>query len=130
VRGVSKVVVSREIEVEGVTRRTVFDVGVRRSYIRDSATVGGLVVPIRRPRRVSRNGRRLSIDETCVVRGWIEGHAFEILADVVDDLGTDEVGREIDVLLGAITMRQWGIKLDPRNEYLDLTHFADHFVEF
>ena len=45
-------------------------------------------------------------------------------------IGQDEDGRVIDVLFGALPMQLWGIRLDPQNEVLDLSHFTRDFVEF
>ncbi|HQU44137.1 MAG TPA: hypothetical protein PK867_15060 [Pirellulales bacterium] len=47
---------------------------------------------------------------------------------VIDEIGKDEEG--IDVLFGALAMRQWGIRLIPKEERLDPTHFPDEFVEY
>jgi len=49
---------------------------------------------------------------------------------VVDEIGTDEDGRAIEILFGALAMRQWGIRLIPDEEKLDLSHYPDEFVEF
>ena len=60
----------------------------------------------------------------------IEGHQLEFQASVIDDIGQDEDGRLIEVLVGAIAMQLWGIRLDPQNECLDFSHFTTDFVEF
>jgi hypothetical protein len=49
---------------------------------------------------------------------------------VVDDLGRDEDGKEIEVILGALAMQQWGIRPIPDREKLDLSHYPEEFVEF
>jgi len=33
-------------------------------------------------------------------------------------------------LIGALTMQEWGIKLDLEGEKLDMTHYPKEFVEF
>ena len=60
----------------------------------------------------------------------IEGRPISTHAMVVDDIGTDEEGVPIDILLGALAMQQWGIRLVPEQETLDLSHYPDEFVEF
>ena len=44
--------------------------------------------------------------------------------------GRDEDGKPIEILFGALAMQQWGIKLNPPDEELDLTNYPDEFVEF
>ena len=42
----------------------------------------------------------------------------------------DEEGKPIEVLFGALAMKQWGIRLNPAEEKLDLSHYPKEFVEF
>ena len=51
-------------------------------------------------------------------------------ARVVDEIGNDEDGRPIDILFGALSMQEWGIRLDLQNENLDWTRYTTDFVEF
>ena len=60
----------------------------------------------------------------------IEGHAISTHALVVDQIGTDEDGKAIDILFGALAMQQWGIRPVPDQESLDLSHYPDEFIEF
>ena len=55
----------------------------------------------------------------------IRGHAR-----VLDKIGIDEDGKRIDVLIGALTMQEWGIRPIPDEERLDMTHYPKEFVEF
>jgi hypothetical protein len=43
-----------------------------------------------------------------------------MMAYVVKDLGETEYGR-LDAIVGALTMEEWYIKLDPRGGELDLS---------
>jgi len=43
-----------------------------------------------------------------------------MMAYVVNDLGETEYGR-LDAIVGALTMEEWYIKLDPRRDELDLS---------
>ena len=36
----------------------------------------------------------------------------------------------IEILFGALAMQQWGIRLNPAEEEIDLTHYPDEFVAF
>jgi len=49
---------------------------------------------------------------------------------VLDNIGADDDGREIEILFGAIAMQQWGIRPVSDEERLDLTHYPEEFVEF
>jgi hypothetical protein len=60
----------------------------------------------------------------------VEGHDISTNAYVIDEIGDDEEGKTIDVLFGALAMQQWGIRLQLKEERLDLTHFPKEFVEF
>ena len=42
----------------------------------------------------------------------------------------DEEGKPIEVLFGALAMQQWGIRRNPAEEKLDLSHYPKEFVEF
>jgi hypothetical protein len=119
-----------EMEVEGKPRWTLFDSGARYSYITRDAAAGLHVVQLPKTRETALAGRKHSIEHVGLVLAELEGHHLEFQANVIDQIGTDEDGRNVEVLFGAIAMQLWGIKLDPPNERLDLTHFADDFVEF
>jgi len=49
---------------------------------------------------------------------------------VIDEIGQDEDGTRIEILLGALAMQQWGIRLVPDREELDLSHYPEEFLEF
>ena len=74
-------------------------------------------VPI--PPRVALGGKSIEIRELCFVHGKIEGLDFVSEAVPIDDIGRAD-GHELDVLIGARTMEQWEIKLDPKTGTLDL----------
>jgi len=49
---------------------------------------------------------------------------------VITEIGKDEEGKPIEVLFGALAMKQRGIRLNPAEEKLDLSHYPKEFVEF
>ena len=61
----------------------------------------------------------IDIREVCFVEGKIEG--LDFFADVVavESLGRAD-GHDLDAIIGARTMEQWEMRLDPRNGTLDL----------
>lgn len=44
--------------------------------------------------------------------------------------GGTEDGNPIEVLFGALAMPQWGLRLNPAEEKLGLSHYPREFVEF
>ena len=49
---------------------------------------------------------------------------------MIEEIGNDEDGKPIEILFGALAMQQWGIRLMPAEEKLDLSHYPEEFVEF
>jgi hypothetical protein len=49
---------------------------------------------------------------------------------VVESIGSDEDGKPIEVLFGALAMQQWGIRPVPDEERLDLSHYPEELVEY
>jgi hypothetical protein len=60
----------------------------------------------------------------------IEGHKVSTHSMIVNEIGRDEDGKPIEILFGALAMQQWGIRLIPEEERLDLSHYPKEFVEF
>ena len=119
-----------DLEIDGRQCWTLFDSGARYSYIRRAVAQGLPCLALSKPRHSRLGGAVHEVREACLIPATLEGHELEFQAGVIDEIGQDEDGREIDILFGAIAMQLWGIRLDPQNERLDLTHFADEFVEF
>jgi hypothetical protein len=71
------------------------------------------------PVRVGLGGNEIEIRECCFVQGAIEGLPFMTDAVVVDDLGRVD-GHVLDAIIGARSMEQWELRLDPRAGTLDL----------
>ena len=74
-----------------------------------------------------------SVKETnteAVPHAEIEGHQISTYALVITNIGKDEDGNPIEILFGALAMQQWGIKLNPSEEKLDLSNYPEEFVEF
>jgi hypothetical protein len=49
---------------------------------------------------------------------------------VIEEIGKDEDGNPIEILFGALARQQWGIRLNPAEEKLDLSRYPEEFVEF
>lgn len=120
----------RETQVNGDSYWTLFDSGSRNTYVSDEVANHLLRQKLSNPRSTALGGKVHQIKEACVLEGEIEGHSIDTHARVIDKIGQDENGRDIDILFGALSMQEWGIKLDLQQEILDFTHYTTDFVEF
>ena len=118
------------IAVDGRTCWTLFDSGARNTYVIPS--IAELLQTSSTPRtiRTALGGTIRETNTEAVLHAEIEGHQVSTLALVIDNIGPDEDGRPIEVLFGALAMQQWGIRLIPAEEKLDLSHYPDEFLEF
>lgn len=122
--------IRRDVETDGGPCWTLFDSGARNSYIARDAVRGMDVSVLTVPTPIQLGGGKRVIGEVCNVQARLDGHPLHFQAGVLDEIGQDESGREIDLLFGAIAMQNWGIGLDLKNEQLDFSHFATEFLEF
>ncbi|GAG07660.1 unnamed protein product, partial [marine sediment metagenome] len=80
--------------------------------------------------RVVLGGQTIEITSLCLFNGKIEGLDFFTDAVPVAELGAAD-GHNLDAVIGARTMEQWEIRLDPRIEALDLEGLKRReFTEF
>jgi hypothetical protein len=121
--------VKESIEVDGRKCWTLFDTGSRNTYV--TGEVARLLVRVRlkRPKHSALGGAVRQIEESVLLEALVDGHSIETQAYVVEEIGRDEEGKAIDVLLGALAMQQWGIRPLPDEERLDMSHYTDEFVE-
>lgn len=120
----------KTIEIEGQPAVALFDSGAVYTYVRASLVrrVPGRAVT--RPARVAMGGREIEIREIRLIEGKIEGLDFFADAVPVEEIGKAD-GRELDVLIGSLTMERWEIRLDPRSGTLDLEGLRRReFTEF
>lgn len=108
----------KEIKVGGRALRTLFDSGSLRSYIKAEfrPTTARKVKPI----TVGLGGEVHQLDERCDLTATIDGLEFDMTAYIIEELGETEHG-PLDAMVGALTMEEWYIKLDPRIGELDLS---------
>jgi len=109
---------------------TMFDTGSRNTYV--NRDVAKLLVTSKaaEPRKVGLGGAVRTITRTAILEARVDGHTVDTHAYIVDDIGKDEDGKPIEVLFGALAMQQWGIRVVPAEERLDLTHYPTEFVEY
>jgi hypothetical protein len=111
--------ITKEIEIEGKRAFALFDTGALHTYIREEFLIGvpKRIIPV--PYKVGLGGKEIEIRESCVAIGKIEGLVFDTEAIPIDELGKVD-GHRLDVIIGALTMEKWEIKLDPRTGELGL----------
>lgn len=110
----------RLVQINSKLARALFDTGSIRSYIRENLARALPRVRLRKPFNVGLGGRVRRLRVTCVVEAELEGYPFDFQAYPVERIGQDETGQEIDILIGATAMEQWGLTLDPRTGRIDL----------
>jgi len=118
------------IAVDGRKCWTLFDSGARNTCVIPS--VAELLPTSSTPRtiRTALGGGVKETNTEAVLHAEIEGHSVSTYALVIKDIGKDEDGKPIEILFGALAMQQWGIRLIPAEEKLDLSHYPEEFVEF
>ena len=118
------------ITVDGRQCWTLFDTGARNTYVSASVARSLSTHKAAKPIRSAIGGQVRETDTAAMLEGEVEGRHILTQALVVDDIGADEDGRPIEILFGALAMQQWGIRLIPEEERLDLSHYPEEFVEF
>lgn len=109
---------------------TLFDTGAVHNCVTKKAAGGLSISRLPEPFRVGIGGERRNISEACLIYGELQGRKLFCSALVVEELGLDEQDKEIDMLFGAIEMQRWNIRIDPREERLDLSGFREEFIEY
>jgi hypothetical protein len=118
------------IAVDGRKCWTLFDSGARNTYVIPAVAELLRTSPTPRVIHTALGGGMKETSTAAVLNADIEGHAVSTYALVVNNIGRDEEGNPIEILFGALAMQQWGIKLNPPEEKLDLSNYPEEFVEF
>jgi len=119
----------KEIEIEGKQVHVLFDTGSVRSYVRRefASEVKRKTIPF----KVGLGGHTYQIEEVCLLNCAIEGLGFDIEAHPVKELGSDERGRRMDAIIGALAMEKWVLIPNPKTGEIDLTALRKReFTEF
>jgi len=120
----------KTIEIEGQPAVALFDTGAMYSYVRSSLVPEIPKKVVAQPVRVVLGGKEIEIRELCFIEGKIEGLDFFAEAVPIEEIGHAD-GYELDAIIGARTMEQWEIRLDPRTGTLDLEGLRRReFTEF
>lgn len=107
-----------------------FDTGARNTYISQELSFGLPTSEFHVSNPILLGGRTHNIKKACLLDCKIKGYHVNTNAFVLDEIGQDEDGKKIDVLIGALVMQQWGIIPVPEKEDIDMSHYPKEFVEF
>lgn len=102
----------------------------RNTYIVLEVAAVLITSKIPHPIRTALGGEVKEANRTALFQAEVEGHLISTHIMVIDQIGDDEDGKSIEVLLGALAMQQWGICPVPDEEKLDLSHYPERSVEF
>ena len=118
------------INVHGRESWTLFDSGARKTYVTPAVAAVLTTLQLERPVRTALGGSHKETNQAVLLEAEVEGLSVSTHALVLDCIGLDEEGKPIEVLFGALAMQEWGIRLIPEQEKLDLSHYPTEFVEF
>jgi len=122
--------IRQTIIVNGRECWALFDTSARNTYVIPEVASLLTISKTKKPFRSAIGGMLKETNETALLEAEIEGRPISTHAMVIDEIGNDEDGKPIEILFGALAMQQWGIRLNPEQEKLDLTHYPEQFVEF
>jgi len=120
----------KEIEIEGKRALALFDTGSLHTYVSSRLLEGVPVRTLSKPYKVALGGKSFDVKVHCSVEGTIEGLVFSTSVVPIDDVGKVD-GKEVDVIIGALTMEEWEIIPNPKDGTLDLSGLKRReFTEF
>lgn len=116
----------------GKSLLTLFDTGAKGNYISKIALKKLDLQPqkLKYQYLAGIGGKKYKIKEYVVIEGTLHGLPLHLFLFVIDKIGTNEYGKEIDMIFGLLAMEEWGIQLDLENKKLDLSNFTKEFIEY
>ena len=122
--------IRKNIDIEGRHYWGLFDSGARNTYIVEDKAINLPMFELRRPQLVNLGGQSHRVLNDCRLECTIDGFNILTHARVLEEIGTDEDGKRIEILIGALVMQEWGIRLNMEEEELDMSHYPKEFIEF
>jgi len=120
----------KNIEIEGRNVVALFDTGAMYTYVLSEYLLNSVKKKVRASYRVALGGKMIDVEEKYLIDGTIEEFPFDTEAIPVDEIGKAD-GHELDAIIGALTMEQWEITLDPKTGELGLEGLRRReFTEF
>ena len=83
-----------------------------------------------KPEPVSLGGRVHQVTNECWLTCLVEGFSVRTHARFLKEMGADEEGKRVEILVGALMMQEWGIRPILDEERLDMSHYPKEFTEF
>jgi len=122
--------VYESLDVKGRPCWTLFDTGSRNTYVVREVAKLLATTKVDQPRRTGLGGGVRELTESAILVASVNGRSLDTHAFVIDELASDEQGKPIEILFGALAMRQWGIRPLPDEERLDLSRYSSEWVEY
>jgi len=118
------------VAVDGRNYWTLFDTGARNTYVVQALASQLPTFELEKPEPVSLGGKAHKVMKECRLVCLVEGLPVRTHARVLEEIGRDEEGKRIEILIGALAMQEWGIRPIPDEERIDMTHYPKEFIEF
>ena len=109
---------------------TLFDTGARNTYVVQDLASLLPSFELEKPEPVSLGGKVHKVTKGSRLVCLVEGLPVWTHVRVLEEIGTDEEGKRIEILMGALAMQEWGIRPIPDEERIDMTHYPKEFIEF
>jgi hypothetical protein len=122
--------IRENVIVDGRNCWTLFDSGARNTYVVEDVASLLPSFELEVPHCVSLGGRIYNVEKDCRLTCLIERFPILTHARIIEEIGADEEGKRIEILIGALAMQEWGIRLIPEEERLDMSHYPKEFIEF
>jgi len=112
----------KDIIVDGKVRKALFYTGSVVSYVSEKALPKDAVCIDITPIMARLAGTIHQLTQRCFISGTIDGHTFELDAFVIDNFDNvqERNNVEIDLLIGATTIEEWAVNINPKDQTLDL----------
>ena len=122
--------VRENIVVKGKNFWALFDGGARNTYVIERVASLLPAFELERSESVALGGRTHKVEKECLLTCLVEGLPIRVRARILSEIGSDEKGRRIEILIGALAMEEWGITPIPSKERLDMTYYPKEFIEY
>lgn len=122
--------VRENIQVNGKSFWALFDTSSRNTYVTHKVARGLTKIKLVVPFKVSLGGKKHTLREVVSFAARLKGKPIYLQGFLVDRLGTDEDGKEIQILFGALDMQRWGVRVLTDEERLDMSRYSREFVEY
>jgi predicted aspartyl protease len=120
----------KEIEIEGKNAIAFFDTGFMHTYVSRKLLKDIPIRPLSEPYKVALGGKIIEVKEYCALEGKIEGFVFHTEVIPIDEIWRVD-GKAVDVIIGALTLEEWEISINPKDGTLDLSGLKRReFTEF